>query len=121
MKKVRFAVVGLGHFAQNAVLPAFKHARGAELTALATGDPKKARVLGKKYKAEHVVGYAQLDALYASGAIDAVYIVTPNHLHRQHCEQAARYGLHVLTEKPMAPTVEDAEAMRRACEQAGVQ
>jgi predicted dehydrogenase len=39
-KKIRYAVVGLGHIAQTAVLPAFEHAENSELAALVTGNPK---------------------------------------------------------------------------------
>ena len=44
-KKIRYAVIGLGHIAQTAVLPAFKHAKNSKLVALITGDPKKNREL----------------------------------------------------------------------------
>jgi len=48
--KVRYAVVGLGHIAQVAVLPAFAHARrSSELAALVSGDRAKLRALGRKY------------------------------------------------------------------------
>ena len=46
--------------------------------------------------------------------VDAVYLVVPNHLHREYTERAARAGVHVLCEKPMAVTEEDCEAMIRA-------
>ncbi|MDB4966830.1 MAG: oxidoreductase domain protein [Myxococcales bacterium] len=113
--KVRFAVVGQGHFAQKAVLPAFKHAKNAELTALVSSDPKKLRKLAKTYAVEHTVDYDGLDALCREDAIDAVYIVTPNHTHRAFTERVAPHGIHVLCEKPMAVTEEDCEAMIRVC------
>ena len=115
-RKVRFAVVGLGHFAQKAILPAFEHARKqAELTAFVSSDPKKLRKLAKRYDVEHCVGYDELDQLCAGDAIDAVYIATPNHTHRGFVERVAPHGIHVLCEKPMAVTEEDCEAMIRAC------
>ena len=50
---VRYAVVGLGHIAQVAVLPAFAHARhNSRLVALVSGDPSKLRTLKKKYRVE---------------------------------------------------------------------
>ena len=115
-RKVRYAVVGLGHFAQKAILPAFEHAKKhAELAAFVSSDPKKLRKLAKRYDVEHCVGYDELDKLCASDTIDAVYIATPNHTHRDFVERVAPHGIHVLCEKPMAVTEEDCEAMIRVC------
>src|SRR5687767_6862359 len=105
--KVRYAVVGLGWFAQEAILPAFARAKNAELVALVSGDEQKLEELSKRYDVEHAVGYDGYDELLASGAVDAVYIALPN---TQHCDftvRAARAGVHVLCEKPMA--LEEAE------------
>ena len=119
-KKVRFAVVGLGHFAQAAILPAFENAtRNAELAALVTGDQEKARKLSRKYKVP-ALDYSEFEALCASGDIDAAYIAVPNSHHRQYTEQAAQSGIHVLCEKPLAYSVEDAESMVAACKAAQV-
>jgi glucose-fructose oxidoreductase len=118
--KTRFAVVGLGHFAQAAILPAFANARdNATLAALVTGDPKKAAELSKRY---HVSAhnYDEYDELLNSGEIDAVYIAVPNSLHREYTERAAQAGVHVLCEKPLAYTSADAQAMIDACHQADV-
>jgi predicted dehydrogenase len=115
-RKVRYAVVGLGHFAQKAILPAFRHARkNAELTAFVSSDPKKLRKLSKAYGVDHCVGYDELERLCSSDAIDAVYIATPNHTHKELVERVAPHGIHVLCEKPMAVTEEDCEAMIRVC------
>lgn len=114
--KVRYAVVGLGNFAQQAILPAFAHARkSSELVALVSSDDKKLRKLGKTYRVDHCIGYDGLDELCASDAVDAVYIATPNHTHRAIVERVAPHGVHVLVEKPMAVTEDDCEAMIRAC------
>ncbi len=117
---VRFAVVGLGNFAQTAILPAFANATDkAELAALITGDPEKAKKLGRKYSAP-TYDYEQYEGLLATGDIDAVYIAVPNSEHRKYTEAAARAGVHVLCEKPLAYSVEDAEAMVEACREAKV-
>jgi len=113
-------VVGLGHIAQAAVLPAFAHAsRNSELAALVSDDDVKLRKLGRKYGVRARYNYAQLDECLASG-IDAVYIALPNHLHREYTERAARAGVNVLCEKPMALTEKDCEAMIRAAARGGV-
>lgn len=117
--RVRFAVVGLGHFAQVAVLPAFDGCKRAELVALFSDQPEKLKKLGKKYKVGELHGYEQLDEVLASGDIDAVYITVPNSLHREYVERAARAGVHVLCEKPLAHTEADCRAMIDACASRG--
>ncbi len=119
-RKVRYAVVGQGYFAQIAVLPAFAHARRSQLAALVSDDEEKLAKLGEDYKVERLVRYEEYDALLASGDIDAVYIALPNSLHREYTERAARAGIHVLCEKPLGVTSEDCEAMIRACQEGGV-
>lgn len=113
--RVRYAVVGLGHIAQVAVLPAFEAARNSELLALVSDDHEKLGKLGKKYKLEHLYSYE--DYSRALSNVDAVYITLPNHLHREYTVRAAAAGVHVLCEKPMAPTAEDCLAMINASEQ----
>ncbi|MEW5918299.1 MAG: Gfo/Idh/MocA family oxidoreductase, partial [Gemmatimonadota bacterium] len=113
--RVRYAVVGLGHIAQSAVLPAFAHAsKNSELTALVSDSRHKLRTLGEEHDVGLQFEYEEFDELCASGAIDAVYIALPNNLHREYTERAARHGVHVLCEKPMAVTVEDCRAMMDA-------
>jgi predicted dehydrogenase len=116
--KVRYAVVGLGHIAQAAVLPAFAHAqRNSRLAALVSNDPKKLTELGKRHGVGHLYySYDQYEECLRSGAVDAVYIALPNHLHREYAVRAARAGVHVLCEKPMALTERDCRAMIRAAE-----
>lgn len=119
--KVRYAVIGLGHIAQAAVLPAFKHAqKNSVLTALISGTPKKLEVLGRRYGVQHLCSYDDAETLFNSGEIDAVYIALPNRMHKEYTVKAARAGLHVLCEKPMAVTSRDCEAMIRATKDAKV-
>jgi predicted dehydrogenase len=115
--KVRYAVVGLGHIAQVAVLPAFDHAENSELTALVSSDSEKLEKLGRKYKVRGRYSYDEFEECLDSGSVDAVYIALPNHLHREYTERAARRGVHVLCEKPMAVTEEDCRSMIRVAEE----
>jgi predicted dehydrogenase len=117
---VRYAVIGLGHIAQAAVLPAFGHARNSRLAALVSGSPKKLKVLGRRYQIPRLCRYDDADALFRSGEIDAVFIALPNDLHKQWTLRAARAGLHVLCEKPMAVTSRECEAMIAATARARV-
>ncbi len=121
-KQVRYAVVGLGHIAQVAVLPAFANARrNSRLVALVSGDPVKRQALSEKYGVATACGYDGYDALLASGEIDAVYIALPNALHADYAIRAARAGMHVLCEKPMAVTEAECEQMAGAARATGVQ
>lgn len=114
-KKVRYGVIGLGHIAQVAVLPAFKNAaRNSELVALVSDDPEKLQELGDRYEIAHRYSYNDYDRCLKSGEIDAVYIALPNNLHREYAVRAARRGIHVLCEKPMAVTEKECEKMVRA-------
>lgn len=120
-RRVRFAVVGLGHIAQVAVLPAFAHARRTcTLAALVSDDATKLRKLGKKYGISELRSYREYDELLQGDGIDAVYIALPNDMHRDYAVRAARAGVHVLCEKPLAMRAEDAAEMVRAAQQRGV-
>ena len=115
-KQIRYAVVGLGHLAQAAVLPAFRNAQNSRLVALVTGDPKKQKKIAAKYKVDRVCSYDQYEQCLAEG-VDAVYLVLPNHLHKEYAVRAARAGVHVLCEKPMAVTSQECEEMIRAADE----
>lgn len=109
--KIRYAVVGLGHIAQVAVLPAFKNARNSELTGLVSGSPEKLQKLAKKYEVEDTWSYDEYDDCLHSGRVDAVYIALPNDMHREYTVRAARAGIHILCEKPLAVTARDCQQM----------
>lgn len=111
-EKIRYAVVGLGYIAQIAVLPAFKNARSnSSLVALVSGDKEKLKRLGEKYHVEKCYLYSEFEDCLKRGEVDAIYIATPNFYHRNIMETAAKYGVHVLCEKPMAVTTEDCLSM----------
>jgi glucose-fructose oxidoreductase len=119
--QVRYAIVGLGHIAQIAVLPAFQHAsRNSKLVALFSDDPVKRRELSRKYKISLVGSYDDYDERLRSGEIDAVYIAEPNSMHRDFTMRAARAGVHVLCEKPLAVTEQECRKMIDACRRARV-
>ena len=115
--RLKMAVIGQGHFAQAAVLPAIEQLEDVELTALVSGSTHKLDELGERYGVRTLCDYDQLDGLLDRGDIDAVYIAVPNDLHAQMTMIAARHGVHVLCEKPMAPTEAECMQMIRACAQ----
>src|SRR6195256_4390557 len=113
-RKVRYAVVGLGHIAQVAVLPAFVHARrNSQLVAVVSDDRTKRREIAKRYRLDRTFTYDQFDDCLAQ--VDAVYIALPNSMHAEYTIRAARAGVHVLCEKPMAVTADECQAMIDAC------
>jgi predicted dehydrogenase len=116
-KTVRYAVVGLGHIAQAAVLPAFEHAKkNSKLVALISDDPVKLRTLSRKYDVTHTYNYDRYEEFLRSGEVDAVYIALPNHLHREYSVRAAEAGIHVLCEKPMAINEQECLEMMNAAQ-----
>jgi glucose-fructose oxidoreductase len=120
-KKIRYAVVGLGYIAQVAVLPAFAHAKkNSELAAFVSDDPKKLQQLGKKYGIKACYSYDQYEECLWQEKIDAVYIALPNHLHCEYTVRAAKAGVHVLCEKPMALSVSECETMIRTADHHGI-
>ncbi len=117
---VQWGIVGCGWVASDYVAPAIllDAAPTARLAAVCDRDPAAlARIVPG---ASGVSRHTDLDAFLATPGLEAVYVATPNHLHRPLVEAAARAGKHVLCEKPMATTLADAEAMVAACEGAGV-
>jgi predicted dehydrogenase len=112
---IRFAVIGQGHFAQSAILPAFKHADGCALQAIFSDDETKLRALKRKYGVAAALGYGQYVEYLHSHEVDAVYIALPNDMHAEYAVHAARAGIHVLCEKPLAVNPADAERIAEAC------
>lgn len=114
--KLGWGIAGCGWVARDFAAPAMMKSSNGRLVAAYDTDPSAvaAVALGD------VMGHRFLDAFLGSPGLDAVYVATPNHAHRPLVEAAARAGLAVLCEKPMAPTQSDAVAMVRACEAAGV-
>ena len=118
LRKIRYAVVGLGHIAQNAILPAFAHAqKNSELVALVSDDKTKLRELSRTYGVENCFTYKDYELCLRSGAIDAVYIALPNNLHADYCIRAAEAGVHVLCEKPLAVTEDECHDIIKSCAQ----
>src|SRR4029450_6624650 len=70
------------------------------------------------YRLEHVFSYKQFD--HCLREVDAVYIALPNSMHAEYTVRAAKAGIHVLCEKPMAVTVRECQRMIAACRQARV-
>ena len=121
-RRVGFAVVALGRLTLEELLPAFAECRSAKLVALVSGSPDKLRTVAAQYgiAPDQCYDYAGFDRLRDNPAVQAVYIVLPNGMHREYVERAARAGKHVLCEKPMANSSAEARSMIAACAKANV-
>jgi predicted dehydrogenase len=108
-------VVGLGHFAEYAVLPGFRDSRKARLVALVSGDERKAKRLAKKFGAGDSYHYNNYKQCLDNPQVEAVYIATNNGTHAEFTVAAAAAGKHVLCEKPMATSVAECQQMIDAC------
>ena len=118
-RKIGYAVVGLGHIAQTAVLPAFVNARNSRLAALVSDDENKRKKLSRRYGVPSY-SYDDYEDCLRRDDVDAVYIALPNTMHAEYTTRAAALGTHVLCEKPMATSEADCRRMMEACEEAGV-
>ncbi len=118
-KKVRYAVVGAGWIAQEDFMPGVAHTGNSVLSAIISGDAEKADLLAIKYGLEHVYSYDRFDEALRSGNFEAIYLAVPNSQHRDFAVRALDAGIHVLLEKPMAPTVDDCLAIIAASERSG--
>jgi predicted dehydrogenase len=120
-KRLGIAVVGLGHLALEQILPGFGQAKHVRVTALVSGDRKKAETIADQYDVPraNLYDYQGFDALKSNPEIDVVYIVLPNSMHAEYTVRAAQAGKHVLCEKPMATSVADCQKMIDACRSAG--
>jgi predicted dehydrogenase len=114
-KRIGYALVGLGHISQKAILPAFRHSEHAKLAAVVSGDKEKARSLGAAFGAPAWYTYRDYDRCLANPGVDAVFIATDNATHARFAVEAAQAGRHVLCEKPLAATAEQCRQMILSC------
>ena len=120
-ERLGFAIVGLGAYALNQIIPNLANTRYARLAALVSGNAEKAARVGRAYGIgdDHLYSYDTFDRLAEDTTVDVVYIILPNAYHRAWTERAFAAGKHVLCEKPMAVTAADCEAMIAAGRRAG--
>jgi 1,5-anhydro-D-fructose reductase (1,5-anhydro-D-mannitol-forming) len=117
-RSIGWGLIGASNIAHEYMIGAIRAQPGNEVVAVASTNADRAR----SYATAHGIaaGYSSVAELLADPAVDVVYISTTNELHREQAIAAARAGKHVLCEKPLALSVEDAVAMVRACRSAGV-
>lgn len=119
-RKLGYAIVGLGNYATNQILPRIKDCEFAELKALVSGTPAKLETFGAQYgiPKTHWYSYETYDRMRDNPDIDLVYVVLPNNMHAEYSIRASQAGKHVLCEKPMAVSSAEAEAMIAAAAKA---
>jgi len=113
---VRLGVAGLGR-AFMLMVPSFDADTRVKLTAAAAPREESRDAFEKEYGG---TGYATVEELCADPDVEAIYIATPHQMHVDHVLAAARAGKHILVEKPLAVSMEDAEVMVSAAKEAGV-
>ncbi|MCY7349061.1 MAG: Gfo/Idh/MocA family oxidoreductase [Cytophagaceae bacterium] len=120
-KTLNVAILGLGSYGTR-VAEAMKECKQAKLVGAVSGTPAKLEQWKSKYglDAKNLYNYENFDSIKNNPDIDVVYVITPNVLHKDFAIRAAKAGKHVITEKPMAGNVKDAQEMIAACQKAGV-
>jgi len=115
---LRFALVGCGRIAKrHSELLGEKQIEHAELVAVCDVVATKAERIGRQFSVPH---FTEMHEMMKSVQIDVVVVLTESGNHAEHVIALAPYGRSVVVEKPMALTLDDADAMIRACDKAGV-
>lgn len=116
-RKIRIGVVGCGRISKNHFGSIEKHADHFELTAICDVNPA---VLSEHATQFNVPAYKDMEEMLEREQLDIVALCTPSGTHPDQAALAAKYKVHVMTEKPMATRWADGVRMVRACDEAGV-
>ncbi|HYH55032.1 MAG TPA: Gfo/Idh/MocA family oxidoreductase, partial [Anseongella sp.] len=120
-RKLGIALVGLGAYATGQLAPALQETKHCRLAGIVTGTPEKALEWKARYNIpdKNIYNYENYDTIRDNEEIDIIYIVLPNSMHAEYTIRGARAGKHMISEKPMATSVEDCQRMIDACREAG--
>ncbi|MFT8737043.1 MAG: Gfo/Idh/MocA family oxidoreductase [Zymomonas mobilis] len=112
-RRFGYAIVGLGKYALNQILPGFAGCQHSRIEALVSGNAEKAKIVAAEYGVDprKIYDYSNFDKIAKDPKIDAVYIILPNSLHAEFAVRAFKAGKHVMCEKPMATSVADCQRM----------
>jgi UDP-N-acetyl-2-amino-2-deoxyglucuronate dehydrogenase len=116
-RKIRLAIIGCGRISKNHFGSIKKHSEDIELTAICDNNATVLKQHQEQYK---VNGYLKLEEMLKKEELDLVAICTPSGVHPEQAVMIAKYGVHVMTEKPMATRWQDGQRMVKACDEAGV-
>ncbi len=112
------AVLGTGRIVESGYVPAFKGVPDARLIATLSRDQARGDAFAAKMGIPKA--YADLGALLADPAVDAVIVATPDATHEEQVIAAAKAGKHILCEKPMTTTLASSKPMADAVKKSGV-
>lgn len=118
MSKVKWGVLGTAGIAEGCTIPGMMEAGNCELYAIAGRNPEKVQAFQDKFGFEKA--YGSYEELLADPLVQAVYIPLPNTLHYEWVMKAMEAGKHVLCEKPLAPSAQQAEELIAAAQKNGV-
>jgi predicted dehydrogenase len=118
---LRVAIMGLGSYGTR-VAEAMQSCTKAKLVGIISGTPAKITAWQAKYNIpeKNCYNYENFDNIKDNPDIDAVYVITPNALHKDQAIRVAKAGKHVISEKPMALNAREGEEMIAACKKANV-
>lgn len=115
---LRFALVGCGRIAKrHSELLGMEQIKGATLAAVCDTVEARAQAVSRRFG---VPFYIDMDRMMREEVVDVVVVLTPSGLHAEHVIRLAKYGKHIVVEKPMALTIDDADAMIVECDKYGV-
>ncbi len=117
-RQLGWGLIGASDIARTRMIEAIRAQRNSDVVAVMSSQLARAR----SYAVETSIprAYDSLDAIVSDPAVDVVYISTTNELHAQQTLAAARAGKHVLCEKPLALSLDDAREMVATCQASGV-
>lgn len=116
-RRIRIGIVGCGRISKSHFLSVERHSDSLELAAVCDTDNKALAHHVERYQ---VPGFASMEDMVKDSRPDLVAICTPSGVHPDQVVLAARYGIHVMTEKPMATRWQDGVRMVKACDEANV-
>ena len=115
---LKFAIVGCGRISKrHSELLGLDQIKGAQLVAACDLDEGKAHKVASQFS---IPSFTDMHEMMRTIDTDVVVVLTESGNHAKHVIELARYGKHIVVEKPMALTLDDADAMIRACDRAGV-
>nr|QLL91041.1 WblB protein [Plesiomonas shigelloides] len=116
-RKIKIAIVGCGRISKNHFGSIEQLENEFELVAVCDNNQSVLQAHKEQY---NVPGYLSLDELLEKETVDIISLCTPSGLHSRQAIRAAKSGVHVISEKPMATKWADGLAMLKACDDAGV-
>ena len=116
------AILGLGRYASGEIAPSLRETKLCRLVGAISGHPAKLEAWSKQYNLpkKNLYSYDTMDQIADNPDIDFVYVITPPGTHKDFAVRCAKAGKHVLSEKPLATSVAECDAMIAACREAKV-